>query len=95
MPTRFNPFPRLDCRRGAPMGRHSTAAPFQPETDLCATGPVFEYDPGGAYWGLPPRDGREGPVYAVWHRGRGREGVRYVRAFSKTHAIQAAKETPQ
>jgi hypothetical protein len=67
------------------MGRHGGT--IDPDTSpdlLCVSRPQGEYDSGGAYWGTCRT---EGPVYAVWIRGRGREGVAYVRARSP----QAAK----
>ena len=85
---RFNPFPKVSGRYGAPMGRHGgTLDPDTPPEDLCVSHPQGEYDSGGAYWGL---GGSEGPVYAVWRRGHGRDGVVYVRAKSKAGAIRAA-----
>jgi hypothetical protein len=85
---RFNPFPRVNSTYGAPMGRHGAA--IDPDTAperLAVAGPAGEYDSGGAYWG---NGGREGPVWAVWERGKGREGVAYVRAHSRSGAIRAA-----
>jgi hypothetical protein len=55
--TRFTPWPRVSSRYGAPMGRVSAALdPDLPADRLCVAGPAWEYDAGGAYWGL---DGRE------------------------------------
>lgn len=93
---RFSPFPHLSGRYGAPMGRADTAnQPFPADADLCVSKPQGEYDSGGAYWGYSPRrsEGGEGPVYAVWVRGKGKAlGVRYVRAFSEAEAAQKARE---
>ena len=89
MPERFRPFPPVSCRYGAPMGRYSDLR-LDPETDAPATlavaGPAGEYDAGGACWGT---GGREGPVWAVWRRGRGHEGLTYVRARSRDGAKRA------
>jgi hypothetical protein len=88
MSGRFTPWARVSSVYGAPMGRAST--PLDPALDpaaLAVAGPVGEYDPGGAYWGLGFKDG---PVWAVWERGKGREGVCYVRARSREGAKIAA-----
>jgi len=85
--TRFNPFPKLDCRYGAPMGRRSTRNDFTGAAAFCVSHPQGEYDSGGAYWGYGDK---EGPVFAVWERGNGKAGVAYVRAKSKAYAIEAA-----
>lgn len=88
---RFNPFPPVSSRYGAPMGRVSDRLMVDPENctlpELAAAGPAGEYDAGGAYWGLSDR---EGPVWAVWVRGYGHEGVAYVRALSRDGAKRAA-----
>ena len=78
---RFSPFPKVRCQYGAPMGRGS--ARLENPQNLCSAGPAYEYDSGGVYWGLPNRDG---PVWAVWERGTGRNGVAYVRAYSAADA---------
>jgi hypothetical protein len=81
---RFTSWPNACSRRGASMGRVST--PLDPDTPLdrlAVAGPAGEYDAGGAYWGL---GGSDGPVWAVWERGKGREGVCYVRARSRDAA---------
>lgn len=80
---RFNPFPQLDTSRGAPLGRHSSIIDLVDIDQLCTSHPQGEYDSGGAYWGY---GGKEGPVYAVWVRGKGRNGVAYIRARSASHA---------
>ena len=89
---RFTPFPKVSSTYGAPMGRRSAHnMPWTAETKLCAKhqGGGQGYDSGGAYWG----DGAgDGPVWAVWERGKGREGVVYVRAWSARNAIAAALE---
>ena len=86
---RFNPFPRVNGAYGAPMGRRSTVQAFESDADLCVAGPAYEYDAGGAYWG---DGGNDGPVWAVWERGKGRDGVMYVRALSRKGAVVAAKD---
>jgi hypothetical protein len=86
--TRFRPFPKLNCQYGAPTGRRSVNLdPDTPLDRLCVAGPAGEYDAGGAYWGY---GGSSGPVWAVWVRGRGHDGVCYVRARSKGAAKTAA-----
>ena len=85
--TRFNPFAKLDCRYGAPMGRHSTRHDFCGVKRFAVSRPQGEYDCGGAYWGS---GGPEGLVWAVWERGKGSEGSCYVRAFSRDGAIAGA-----
>lgn len=88
--TRFSPFPKRNCAYGAPMGRISARLdPDEPIANLAVAGPAGEYDAGGAYWGY---GGCEGPVWAVWVKGRGREGVAYVRARSRDGAKRAALE---
>lgn len=90
--SRFRPFPPVSCAYGAPMGRMSARLPIEDDTPpaaLAVAGPAGEYDAGGAYWGL---GGREGPVWAVWLRGMGKEGVVYVRARSANAARLAVLE---
>ena len=84
---RFNPFPKVSGRYGAPLGRVSTRHDFTDAGDLCVSAGQGEYDSGGAYWGL---GGKEGPVYAVWERGKEQDGVLYVRAQSPEDAFQKA-----
>ena len=88
---RLSPFPKLDCKYGAPMGRNSDNLALDPQLDLPETiavaGPAGEYDAGGAYWGTSPS---EGPVWAVWRKGKRAEGIAYVRAASRDAAIKAA-----
>lgn len=87
---RFRPFPKTSGRYGAPMGRMSANLdPDLTPDEIAVAGPAYEYDAGGAYWGL---GGREGPVWAVWHKGHGSDGVAYVRAHSRHGAILAALE---
>jgi hypothetical protein len=93
MKERFRAFPNVSSKHGAPMGRMSSNADFSDvaEHHLCVSKPQGEYDCGGAYWGLGGRSG-EGPVYAVWVRGQGKElGVKYVRAISIKEAKNKAR----
>lgn len=97
MAERFNPFPKLSGKYGAPMGRHDTAPqPFPSGLPLCVSRPQGEYDSGGAYWGMSQpyqRGTTGGPVYAVWVRGKGKAlGVRYVRAWNVDDAKARATE---
>lgn len=86
----FRPFPPVSCAYGAPMGRPSASIdPDLSPADLAVAGPAGEYDAGGAYWGWSPS---EGPVWAVWVKGRHRDGVAYVRAKSRDGAKRAALE---
>lgn len=91
MTGRFRPFPPVSCRYGAPMGRMSANLQLDPEFDtldsLAVAGPAGEYDAGGAYWGTSRS---EGLVWAVWRKGKAREGVAYVRAKSRDGAKRAA-----
>lgn len=88
-PARFRPFPPVSCRYGAPMGRAGAQVDSDLSLDrLCVAGPVGEYDSGGAYWGIADRE--TGPIWAVWQRGRGREGVAYVRARGRVSAKMQA-----
>lgn len=85
---RFKPFPDVSSRYGAPMGRMSrNLDPDLTPDQLAVAGPAGEYDAGGAYWGTSPK---EGPVWAVWHKGHADEGVSYVRAFSREGAKRQA-----
>ena len=91
MPKRFTPWLKVSCAYGAPMGRQSANLALDPESDapesLAVAGPAGEYDAGGAYWGL---GGSEGPVWAVWRRGKSADGAVYVRARSADHARRVA-----
>ena len=94
--TKYTPFPQVSSKYGAPMGRTSanlTGLGLTP-ADMCCSHPQGGYDSGGAYWGLELRrrsEGGEGPVYAVWPRGKGKQlGTAYVRAWSPAEAINKA-----
>ena len=93
MPNRFTPWPKVSGRYGAPMARAGARLMVAPENctlaELAVAGPAGEYDAGGAYWGL---GGSEGPVWAVWVKGHGHDGVAYVRARSRDSAKRAALE---
>lgn len=84
---RFNPFPPVSGKHGAPMGRMGDApGNFIDAPKLYAThqGGGDGYDRGGAYWGLPSN------VWAVWlPKG---EAVTYVRASSKADATRQVRE---
>ena len=63
--SRFNPFARVNCRFGAPMGRGGDDPETFPQgVKLFARhcGGSGHYDRGGAYWG-------HSKVCAVWTRG--------------------------
>jgi hypothetical protein len=87
MKLRFNPFAKVDCRYGAPHGRHGHAiedAP-RPIDKLLVThcgGDGF-YDRGGAYWG-------HSRVYAV-HTADG-SYCTYVGAISPKQALKFVEE---
>jgi hypothetical protein len=64
---KFNPFGRVNCQYGAPMGRHGNdASTWDATSKLYARhgGGDGYYDRGGAYWG-------HSDIYAVWARGGG------------------------
>jgi hypothetical protein len=92
MKKRFNPFPPVSSKYGAPMGRGNSASDNDDWTGLplCVSRPQGEYDSGGAYWGLTApyqRGVTSGPVWAVWVRKQGpKRGVRYVRAWNRDDA---------
>ena len=83
---RFDPFQKVNCRYGAPMGRAGDAPGNfvdAPRLHARHQGGGEGYDRGGAYWGLPSN------VYAVWIRGG--EAVTYVRAANERDAISKAR----
>ena len=78
---RFNPFKRVNCKYGAPMGRHGDdAGTYDGTSKLYARhcGGDGYYDRGGAYWG-------HSKVCAVWTRGG--EWCAYVEAYTAEKAI--------
>lgn len=87
---RFNPFEKVNCSRGAPMGRHGDSA----DTYDSSLGKLYArhcggdgcYDRGGAYWG-------HGRVYAVWTRGGA--WCAYIEASSEKSAIDKVVAAPQ
>ncbi len=88
--SRFNPFPRVNCQYGAPMGRCDTRRDFDAVERFGVSVAIWGcYDPGGAYWGSAGRD--IPPLRAVWEYGKGSEGVTFVRAFTREKAIAIAK----
>jgi hypothetical protein len=79
---KFNPFAKVNCSRGAPMGRHGhDASMWDGEGGRLYArhcGGDGYYDRGGAYWG-------HSKVYAVWTRGG--SFYTYVEANSTDGAI--------
>ncbi len=85
---RFNPFPDVSARYGAPMGRHGgNSANLQGVRRLHARhqGGGDGYDRGGAYWGLPSN------VWCVWAHVGGAPCATYVRAASRDAAIEMVR----
>lgn len=82
---RFNPFAKVNCRYGAPMGRHGNNLPYEGTGTLYARhcGGDGYYDRGGAYWG-------HSKVFAVWSRGG--QWCAYVEASSTDEALRKARE---
>lgn len=86
----FNPFPAVNCKYGAPMGRPSdNPANLQGTKRLHARrqGGRQGYDRGGAYWGLPSN------VWGVWAWIDGGAVCVYVRANSRADAIAKAAQS--
>ena len=86
----FDPFPKVSCKYGAPMGRHSdNPANLQDCNRLHARrqgGYGDGYDRGGAYWGEPSN------VWGVWGWVDGQPCCVYVRAWSREEAIKKARD---
>ena len=85
----FDPFPKLSCTYGAPMGRHGdNPANLQDLKRLHARrqGGGGGYDRGGAYWGSPSN------VWGVWGWVDGEALVTYVRAWSREEAITKVRD---
>lgn len=83
--SRFNPFARVSCANGAPMGRHGhDAGMWDGQGKLYARhcGGDGYYDRGGAYWG-------HSRVVAVWTRGGG--FCAYVEASTTDKAIEIVR----
>lgn len=87
---RFTPWPNVSGKYGASMGRTCDRIDLEgiPDSQIAVAGPAGEYDAGGAYWGY---DVTNGPVWAVWIKGKGRDGVAYVRARGRAGAISKAR----
>ena len=81
---RFDPFRKVSCQYGAPMGRMSRSLELRGTLAARHQGGGDGYDKGGAYWGTPSN------VWAVWNRGNGPDTVVYVRADSRDHAMNVA-----
>ena len=82
MRPRFNPFAPVNCRYGAPMGRHGHSPDqWNGKGVLRARhcGGDGYYDRGGAYWG-------HSRVWAVWSNGG--SFCTYVNASTKVQAIK-------
>lgn len=85
----FNPFPKVSCKYGAPMGRHGdNPSNLQDVKRLHARrqGGGEGYDKGGAYWGTPSN------VWGVWAWLDGEAVCTYVRAWSRDEAIKKVRE---
>lgn len=85
----FDPFPPVNCRYGAPMGRHGdSTANLVGVKRLHARrqGGGGGYDRGGAYWGSPSN------VWGVWARVGNDVVCTYVRAHSRTDAINQVRK---
>lgn len=75
---------KVDCSRGAPMGRGCT---MDPETDTklhLRRVPIDSggYDPGGVYWGIADAKHGVNPLYCAWASCSPRV-VCYIRAASR------------
>ena len=80
----FNPFPKVSCTYGAPMGRYSdNPSNLKGIKRLSARrqGGGGGYDKGGAYWGTPSN------VWGVWGTVDDETRCAYVRASSRADAI--------
>lgn len=82
-----NPTPRVDCKYGAPMGRHTGTNYLETEA-----GPLYlkrvpinsgGYDSGGAYWGLGQ------PLYYVEDQDGNSQ---FLRAWDRESAKSAIRE---
>ena len=89
MPKQFDPFPRVSCTYGAPMGRRGDSpANLQSARRLHARrqGGRDGYDRGGAYWGTPSN------VWGVWAWIDGLPVCTYIRASSRRAAIAEVRD---
>lgn len=85
----LNPFPPTLRRHGAPLGRQgSNPANLEGVRRLHARhqGGGNGYDKGGAYWGTPSN------VWGVWGHVGGETFCVYVRAASRTAAIEKVRQ---
>ena len=86
----FDPFPPVNGKYGAPMGRRSdNPANLQDLKRLHARhqgGRGDGYDRGGAYWGTPSN------VWGVWGWVDGEVCCVYVRAWSRDDAIKQVRD---
>ena len=85
----FNPFPKVNCTYGSPMGRSGdNPANLIGIKRLYARrqGGGQGYDKGGAYWGTPSN------VWGVWAWLNGEAVVTYVRANSRESAIAKVRD---
>ena len=89
---------KLDCSRGAPMGRHTYIKPegysWKVHLQRMPMSPDSAYDAGGAYWGAsntstPPLWVAEFQDYAD---GCDLEGFEVVRAWSREEAKRELKK---
>lgn len=84
----FNPFPKVNCTYGSPMGRRSdNPEKLNGAKRLHARrqGGGDGYDRGGAYWGTPSN------VWAVWAHIDNDIVCVYVRSNSRLDAIAKVK----
>jgi hypothetical protein len=88
----FNPFPKVSCKYGAPMGRHGdNPSNLQDVKRLHARhqGGGEGYDKGGAYWGSTSN---VWGVWGVWGTIDGEILCTYVRAHSRIAAIEQVRK---
>ena len=76
----YDPFPPVG---GSPMGRRSDTDQLHGRLHARRQGGGEGYDRGGAYWGSPSN------VWAVWDDNK---TTVYVRAWTRSQAIEKAKE---
>ena len=98
----FDPFHKVCCKYGAPMGRRDAKTGPLDVWDGCLIARWGgerdgDYDKGGAYWGKHYRSqrdfgqGRPLDIWAVWNRGKGPDTVKYVRADNAKQAMRFAR----
>lgn len=89
---RFEPFPQVNSKYGAPMGRMPSSVDAR--TILAQQKTLYArhqggsdgYDKGGAYWGFPM------DVWCVWARVDGEVVYSYIRAASREAAIAEVRK---